>query len=242
MYLEIFKYSISSSSKSLFMHLQTWITECGSVYKIINLLWIILPIKPIQELKEASQGVNSGWSQYIKHHHVQRHDMSRKQVKYVTFPMLSHMWTTDIKIDPESSFQMKVNLEIKIQKPKGRVEFLEVQYEVFSQRKFGCHVICWFWCIVFYQIQSQFKCLPGNVRVLYGSTYRQALWRWWVPFPVGLDTCTVSKFLVIGLLIVVLLCLFSQLTCLTQTPQILSGAFSRRRLNKSLLSKQLGLP
>lgn len=144
MYLEIFKYSISSLSKSLFMHLQTsWITECGSVYKIINLLWIILPIKPIQELKEASQGVNSGWSQYIKHHHVQRHDMSRKQVKYVTFPMLSHMWTTDIKIDPESSFQMKVNLEIK-----SRISWSPVWSFQSEKIWMPCHLLVLMHCVL----------------------------------------------------------------------------------------------
>ncbi len=53
----------------------------------------------------------------------------------------------------------------------------------------GCHVICWCWSTVFYEVHSQRSLLPGNLRALHASFCWQALWRCWFHFPVGLGTC-----------------------------------------------------
>ncbi len=50
----------------------------------------------------------------------------------------------------------------------------------------GCHVICWCWSTVFYQVQSQCSHLPGDFGALYASFCWQALWRCWFHFPAGL--------------------------------------------------------
>ncbi len=67
---------------------------------------------------------------------------------------------------------------------------LEVQWDVSTVRDdLGCHVICWSWSSVFYQVQSQYSHLPGDFGALYASICWQALWRCWLPFPAGLGTC-----------------------------------------------------
>ncbi len=49
-------------------------------------------------------------------------------------------------------------------------KLLEVQCEVSEVRDdLGCRDICWCWSIVFYQVQSQCSCLPGDFRALYAS-------------------------------------------------------------------------
>ncbi len=66
---------------------------------------------------------------------------------------------------------------------------LEVQCEVSTDSDdLGCHIICWCWYTVFYEVQSQCSHLPGNFRALHASFCWQALWRLWFHFPAGLGT------------------------------------------------------
>ncbi len=68
--------------------------------------------------------------------------------------------------------------------------FLEVQCEVSTVSDgLGCHVICWCWSIVFSEVHSQRRHLPGHFRALHASFCWQALWRCWFHFPAGLGTC-----------------------------------------------------
>ncbi len=52
----------------------------------------------------------------------------------------------------------------------------------------GCHVICWCWSTVFYEVHRQCSHLPRN-RALHGSFWWQALWRCWFHFPAGFGIC-----------------------------------------------------
>ncbi len=67
---------------------------------------------------------------------------------------------------------------------------LEVQCEVSTvSGDLGCHVICWCWSIVFSEVHSQRRHLPGHFKALHASFCWQALWRCWFHFPAGLGTC-----------------------------------------------------
>ncbi len=67
---------------------------------------------------------------------------------------------------------------------------LEVQCEVSTVSDgLGCHVICWCCSIVFSEVHSQRRHLPGHFRALHASFCWQALWRYWFHFPAGLGTC-----------------------------------------------------
>ncbi len=49
-------------------------------------------------------------------------------------------------------------------------KLLEVQWEVSEVKDdLGCRDVCWCWSIVFYQVQSQCSCLPGDFGALYAS-------------------------------------------------------------------------
>ncbi len=69
---------------------------------------------------------------------------------------------------------------------------------------------------MFYQLSSQYSCLPRDFGPLYASICWQALWRCWFPFPAGLKHLpTLPKSLPSGFLTMILLCLIGQPTCLT---------------------------
>ncbi len=151
----------------------------------------------------ASQGVDWSWSQSIKSHHAQTssgkglpsHFWTRDNIRSI-LPGLWRKRTGLLLSGPKSSFQMKVNfafhLEIKVwslEKDWRGTEsmLLEVQCEVSEvSDDLVCHDVCWFWSIVFYQVQSQCSHLPGDFGALYASICWQALWRCWFHFPAGL--------------------------------------------------------
>ncbi len=80
---------------------------------------------------------------------------------------------------PKFSFQIKVNfafhLEIKVwsleEDWRGtESKLLEVQCDVFEvSDDLECCDVCWCWSIVFYQVQSRFRRLPGDFGALYAS-------------------------------------------------------------------------
>lgn len=117
----------------------------------------------------------------------------RKWDTTAAFPVSSHSWTKDIVRSiwpglrrkatgpmlsgPKSSVQMKVNVEFHLEiKEGGRVERHRIQvawspvWSFHSLWCFGCHVICWCWPIVFYQVHSQCSCLPGDFRTCHASS------------------------------------------------------------------------
>ncbi len=96
-------------------------------------------------------------------------------------------------------FQMKVdfafNLEIKVPESGGRVERYRIHvawspvWSFHCQWWFGLPCICWCWSIVFSEVHSQRRHLPGHFKALHASFCWQALWRCWFHFPAGLGTC-----------------------------------------------------
>ncbi len=133
--------------------------------------WEYCQAKPIQTLGRASQGVNWSWSQCIKSHHAQTssgkglpsHFWNRNNVRSI-LPGLRRKITGLLLSGPKSSFQIKVhfafNLEIKVwvleEEWRGtESKLLEVQCKVSTVGDdLGCHVICWCWSIVFYQVNA----------------------------------------------------------------------------------------
>ncbi len=91
------------------------------------------------------------------------HFWNRNNVRSI-LPGLRRKITGLLLSSPKSSFQIKVHfafhLEIKVPESGGRVEgtesmLLEVQCEVSTVGDdLGCHVICWCWSIVFYQVNA----------------------------------------------------------------------------------------
>ncbi len=164
--------------------------------------WEYSQAKLIQTLGRASQGVDWSWSQCIKSHHAQT--SSGKGLP-------SHFWTRDnvgsilpglekkngtvaqwskVLFSDESTFCISFGNQgprvwrktVEAQNPsclKSSMKFLKSD-------DLGCRDVCWCCSIVFYQVQSQCSCLPGDFRALYASICWQALWRCWFPFPAGL--------------------------------------------------------
>ncbi len=67
---------------------------------------------------------------------------------------------------------------------------LEVQCDVSTvSDDLGCHVICWCWFTVFFEVHSQRSHQTGHFSALHASFYWKALWRCWFHFPAGLGTC-----------------------------------------------------
>ncbi len=97
------------------------------------------------------------------------HFWNRNVIRSI-LPGLQRKTTGLLLSGPKSSFQMKVNLafnlEIKVWKGTESM-FLEVQCEVSTVRDdLDCHVICWCWSTVIYQVQSQCSRLQGDFRAL----------------------------------------------------------------------------
>ncbi len=166
--------------------------------------WEYSQAKPIQTLVRASQGVDWSWSQCIKSHHAQTssgkglpsHFWTRDNVRSI-LPGLWRKRTGLLLSGPKSSFQIKVNfafhLEIKVWRKTGEAQNpsclkSSVKFPQ-SVMIWGASDICWCWSIVFYQVQRQCSCLPGDFRALHASFCWQALWRCWFHFPAGLGTC-----------------------------------------------------
>ncbi len=176
---------------------RNWVGKCAQARGMTASLRI-LSSKANSNTWRASQGVNWSWSQCIKSHHAQT--SSGKGLP-------SHFWNRNIVRSilpgkkrtglllsgPKSSFQMKVNfafhLEIKVwsleEEWRGTESMLlQVQCEVSTvSDDLGCHVICWCWSIVFFEVHSQRSHLPGYFRALHASICWQALWRCWFHFP-----------------------------------------------------------
>ena len=96
-------------------------------------------------------------------------------------------------------------------------KLLEVQWEVSTvSDNLGCHVICWCWSTVLYQVQSQCRCLPGDFRALHASVYSTSFMDMLISFSSRTwHLPKVPKRLVTGFLPMVLLCLIGQPTGLT---------------------------
>ncbi len=181
---------------------RNWVGKCAQATGMTTILRIL-----------SSKADSNTWESFTRselklesvHQESPRSDIFRKWLP-------SHFWTRDnvrsilpglrrkitglLLSGPKSSFQIKVNfafhLEIKVWSLEEywrgtESKLLEVQCEVFTVcDDLGCHVICWCWSIVFYQVQRQCSRLPGDFRALYASICWQALWRCWFPFPAGL--------------------------------------------------------
>ncbi len=96
---------------------------------------------------------------------------------------------------------------------------------LFSDKSKFCCNVCWCWFIVFYQVQSQFSRLPGDL-----STLCLHLLTSFMEMLISFSSRTlVPKALPSGLLTLILLGLIGQTTCLTWTPSGIYGIFSRER-------------
>ncbi len=118
--------------------------------------------------------------------------------KHLTWAKEKNNWTVTQWSKALFSDKIKFSFSFGNQGPRGRVEslmLLEVQCEVSTvSDDLGCHVICWCWSTVFFEVHSQCSHLPGNFRALHASFCWQALWRCCFYFPAGLGTCKSVSF------------------------------------------------
>ncbi len=164
--------------------------------------WEYCQAKPIQTLGRATQGVNWSRSQCIKSHHAQTssgkepsHFWTRNNIRSI-LPGLRRKRTGLLLSGPKSSFQMKVNLEIKVPESRGRVEWHIIHvvwstvWSFHSQWWFGlpCHLLVLVHC-VFWSSQSMQPSTRMSTWALHASFCWQALWRCWFHFPAGFGTC-----------------------------------------------------
>ena len=163
-----------------------------------------------QKCGGASQVVDWGWIYCIKSHHRRILDMGFKcHIPPVdpllnnkrVIPGLKKIRTGLLLSSPTSSFLMRAYLiwyprsqSLEEEWRGTQSKMLEVQCEVSTVCvDLGSHVICWCWSTVLYQVQSQRNRLPGHFRGLHVSFSRQALWKYWLPFPAGLGTAKSTK-------------------------------------------------
>ncbi len=123
----------------------------------------------------------------LKQKHHQKHLTWAKEKKNWTVVHWSKVLFSD-----ESKFCISQSLEEEWRDTESML--LAVKCEVSTVRDdLGCHVICWCWSTVFYEVHSQRSHLPGNFRALHASFCWPALWRCWFHFQQDLAPAHTAK-------------------------------------------------
>ncbi len=105
----------------------------------------------------------------------------RQRQKHLTWAVEKKNWTvaqwSKVLFSDKSQFCISFGNKVWSLEEDWRgteSKLLEVQCEVSTvSDDLGCRDVCWCWSIVFYQVQSQCSCLPGDFRALYASIFME---------------------------------------------------------------------
>ncbi len=101
----------------------------------------------------------------------------KQRQNHLTWAKKKNNWTVDqwskVLFSDKNNFCISFEIKVWSLEEDWRdteSKLLEVQCEVSKvSDNLGCRDVCWCWSIVFYQVQSQCSCLPGDFGALSAS-------------------------------------------------------------------------